>query len=274
MPSFEVSAGGPGFDDLCHSTYEGRDLLDWDYMASINKFFFRPFKSMDGAVLRCDLAARGADLAATVDSAELQAAGVSAKAADELAGLAAGIQRRGATWNARRATVPAKYRDVTNLALLSLAKTSLKGYTALDAWDHDCYPHQQTLRDIQYMDAALAALAADPVEPEAAAEALVSVGSNWLGTVFSSSVYLYDLTRHDPDYYRVTWGGLGKQVAQFDMSPVLAKIGAGYFSGAAAKVQKMRDAGALDLRMRVNAVNDTGEIVDLSLRFLNGLLKP
>jgi hypothetical protein len=36
----------------------------------------------------------------------------------------------------------------------------------------------------------------------------------------------------------------------------------------------MRDADALDLRLRVNAMNDTGEIVDLSLRCLNGLPKP
>lgn len=70
----------------------------------------------------------------------------------------------------------------------------------------NCYPHQQTLWDIQNMDAALAALAADPVDPAAAAEAVTAVSANWLGTVFRPSVYLYDLTRHDPDDYRVTSG--------------------------------------------------------------------
>ena len=141
-------------------------------------------------------------------------------------------------------------RKSADLTLLQAAETSLVGYTALHTWDVNCYPHQQTLWDIQNMDAALAALAADPVDP-AAAEAVTAVSANWLGTVFSPSVYLYDLTRHDPDDYRVTWGALGKQVGQFDMTPVLARIKAGDYAGAAARVQKMRDADVLSLRMRV-----------------------
>ena len=30
VPSFEVSAGGPGYDLLYHSTYENQDMVDWD----------------------------------------------------------------------------------------------------------------------------------------------------------------------------------------------------------------------------------------------------
>jgi N-acetylated-alpha-linked acidic dipeptidase len=273
VPSFEVSAGGDQYDLMYHSTYEVASELDWDYMASIDKFFFRLFKTMDHGVLPYDFAARGADLKATVDSGDLQAAGVSAKAADELAGLAKAIEKRGATWNARRAKVPAKYRNGFNQALLELARQSLIGYQALDAWDYSCYPHQQTMWDIENMDAALVHLRHDPLEADQAIEDLTSVGVNWYASVFSPSVVNYDLTRHDPDYNRVTWGALGKQINHFDMAPVWTLINGGQYDKAIAKVQKMRDADALDLRMRVNGMNNTGEIVDLSLRFLNGLAK-
>jgi len=271
VPSFEVSAGGANYDLMYHSTYEVQSLLDWDYMANIDKFFYRLFKNMDHGVLPYDFAARGADLKAAVDPDELQAAGVSAKAANHLAALAAGIEKRGSVWNSRRAKMPAKYRTTFNQGLLEMARQSLIGYQALDAWDYTCYPHQQTMWDIEYMDSALAHLRADPVEADAAIQDLTSVGVNWYASVFSPSCVNYDLTRHDPDYYRVTWGALGKQINHFDMAPVWALIHAGQYDKAIAKVQKMRDADALDLRMRVNGMNQTGEILDLSLRFLIGL---
>jgi hypothetical protein len=198
---------------------------------------------------------------------------VTTKAAERLTDLAASIEMQGLSWNASKGSLRAANRKRADLTLLQAAKTSLVGYTALDAWDVNIYPHQQTLWDIQYMDAALGALAADPVDPAAAAEAVTAVGANWLGTVFSPSVYLYDLTRHDPDYYRVTWGALGKQVDQFDMSPVLAKIGDGDYAGAAAKVQKMRDADALSLRMRVNRMIAVSASLSQDLTHLNWLTR-
>ena len=273
VPSFEVSAGGDKYDLMYHSTYEVPSELDWDYMASIDKFFFRLFKNMDHGVLPYDFAARGADLKAAVDADELVAAGVSAKAANELTTHATRIARLGAIWNARRPHLRVKYRGVDNRALLELVKQSLVGYQALDAWDANCYPHQQTMWDVEYMDAALAHLQADPVEADAAIEDLSSVGVNWYATLFSPSVVNYDLTRHDPDYSRVAWGAMGKQINHFDMAPVWTLIGDGQYAKAIAKVQKMRDADALDLRMRVNGMNETSGIVELSLRFLNGLAR-
>lgn len=166
-------------------------------------------------------------------------------------GLAASIEKKGAVWNAHKGSLRKANRKSADLTLVQAAETSLVGYTALDAWDVNCYPHQQTLWDIQNMDAALAALAADPVDPAAAAEAVTAVSANWLGTVFSPSVYLYDLTRHDPDYYRVTWGALGRQVDQFDMTPVTAWIGDGQYDRAIAKIEQMRGVDTGDLGTRV-----------------------
>jgi hypothetical protein len=250
-----------------------QDLLDWDYMADINKFFFRLFKNMDNAVLPYDFEARGRDFSNTLSVDDLTTAGVTAKDAERITGLAASIEMQGLSWNATKGSLRPADRKRADLTLLQAAETSLVGYTALDAWDGNIYPHQQTLWDIQSMDAALAALTADPVDPAAAAEAVTAVGANWLGTLFSPSVYLYDLTRHDPDYYRVTWGALGKQVDQFDMSPVLAKIAAGDYAGAAAKVQKMRDADALSLSMRVNRLIAASASLERDLTHLRSLTR-
>ncbi|MCX6364181.1 MAG: hypothetical protein NTW58_08445, partial [Actinobacteria bacterium] len=60
---------------------------------------------------------------------------------------------------------------------------------------------------------------------------------------------------------------------QFDMSPVLAKIAAGDYAGAAATVQKMRDADSLSLRMRVNNMLEVGALLGQELSYLNWLTK-
>jgi len=273
VPSFEVSAGGEDYDLMYHSTYEVASELDWDYMASIDKFFFALLKSMDRGVLPYDFAARGADLAATLDPAELEADGVSAGDAEKLARLAATTEKRGTKWNALRDKVKRAQRTGANKRLLSAAKKSLKGYQALDAWDYSCYPHQQTMWDIEYMDAALANLQAHPVEADAAIENLSAVGVNWYATLFSPSIVNSDLTRHDPDYYRVTWGALGKQINHFDMSPVWKLIEDGQYDKAIAKVQSRRDADVLDLRMRRNRMISTGQQLNSSLKGLNRLVK-
>ncbi len=162
-------------------------------------------------------------------------------------------------------------RATANDYLLRGAKTSLKGYQALDAWDYSCYPHQQTMWDIEYMDAALAHLQADPVEADAAIEDLGSVGINWYNSLFTPSVVDYELTRHDPDYYRVTWGAMGKQIDQFQMAPVWALIGDGQYDKAIAKVQKFRNADALDLQMRVQNMTTVTQKVNDRLDQLNKL---
>ncbi|MCX6363264.1 MAG: M28 family peptidase, partial [Actinobacteria bacterium] len=125
VPSFEVSAGGPGYDDMYHSTYEVQSLLDWDYMAGINKFFFRLFKSMDGAVLPYDFAARGADLQSTIDVGALTAAGVSSADARSMARVAAAVTAKGAAWNKAKDKVSKPNRGNADYTLLQAAEISL-----------------------------------------------------------------------------------------------------------------------------------------------------
>jgi hypothetical protein len=271
VPSFEISAGGERYDEMYHSTYEVASELDWDYMAEIDKFFFRLFKSMDRGTLWYDFGARGKDLASSIDPDELVAAGVDGNSAAVLAAQAARLQRKGDKWSTGHWYVKRSAVATANELSLRAAKRSLKGYQALDAWDYSCYPHQQTMWDIEYMDSAIAKLQADPVDAAGASEDLAGVGINWYATLFSPSVVNWDLTRHDPDYYRVTWGSMGKQVNHFDMSPVWALIEAGQYDKAIARLQKMRAADAIDLQSRVDGMIDTTTAVLSTLDKLNRL---
>ena len=41
VPSFEISAGGPDYGDMYHSTYEAYDKVDWGMTANMTKLFMR-----------------------------------------------------------------------------------------------------------------------------------------------------------------------------------------------------------------------------------------
>ena len=233
VPSFEISAGGPDYDDLYHSTYENQDMVDWDLTAKMSKLFMRLNRFSDSKQLPYDFVGRADDLANEHFSAdELAGAGAvdrthrprSSKAIKRFRNVSA---KFGASADGRSPTGAARRRATPPCS--RAAKKALKGMTALDAWDYTAYPHEQTMWDNEYMIAALDALSADPVRPAEAIEALTNVGLNWNGVVFSPSVYRYDLTRHDPDYSRVTWGKLGKLITYFDMTPVMAQIEAGQY---------------------------------------------
>jgi hypothetical protein len=253
VPSFEVSAGGPGYGEKYHSTYENQDVVDWELTAKMSKLFMRLNRFIDKKQLPYDFVGRADDLVHDHFAAdELTAAGVSASRVDALEKAVAAFRKTSAKFGASKAAIlgvrgPAQ----RNRAMLAAARKVLKGMTALDAWDYTAYPHEQTLWDVQYIDAALEALRADPVDPAAAIEALTNVGINWNGVVFSPSVYRYDLTRHDPDYERVTWGALGKLINYFDMTPVMAWVEDGKYDKAIATLETMRATDSRDLGIRV-----------------------
>ncbi len=261
VPSFEISAGGPAYGEMYHSTYENQDKVDWGLTAKISKLFLRLNRFTDHKQLPYDLAGRADDLLNDhFSSDELTACGVSAARAAALETAAMRFRAAAKKIGASAAAIDGSRGPARrNPAMLAAAKKVLKGMTALDAWDYTAYPHEQTMWDVEYMDAALAALQSDPVDPDAAIEALTNVGLNWNGVVFSPSVYRYDLTRHDPDYDRITWGKLGKLINYFDMTPVIAAIGDGQYERAAAAVQSMRDADAGDLSSRVAAMTKAFE---------------
>ncbi len=156
-----------------------------------------------------------------------------------------------ACFSAAAITGPKRGPASRNPVMLRVAKKVVKGMTALDAWDYTAYPHEQAMWDNEYLAAALAALDEDPVDTDAAIDALTNVGINVNGVLFSPSVHRYDLTRHDPDYYRVTWGKLGKLGNYFDTTPVMAKVEAGRYDQAQTQIRAMLRANIHDLDNRV-----------------------
>lgn len=271
VPSFEISAGGPGFDDLYHSTYEAYDKVDWDMTANMSKLFMRLNQFTDNKKqLPYDFAGRAADLRAHFDPDELEAAGLIGGPVDGLDAAITRFTKVSKRFGASAASITGTRGPASrNATMLKVARKVVKGMTALDAWDYTAYPHEQTMWDNEYMMAAWHALDADPADPDAAVEALTSVGINWNGVVFSPSVYRYDLTRHDPDYEHITWGKLGKLINYFDMTPVMAKIRAGKYDQAMSSIYGMYSANLYDLRQRVQnmakTLNDASDMMDRAM---------
>lgn len=243
---------------MYHSTYEAYDKVDWTLTADMSKLFMRLNRFTDRKQLPYDFVGRADDLREHADPDEMTAAGVSASNVAALDKAITRFRKLSAQFGASSTAIAGSRGPASrNTTMLQVAKKIEKGLTALDAWDYTAYPHEQTMWDNESMQTALAALAADPVDPDGAIEALTNVGINWNGVVFSPSVYRYDLTRHDPDYDRITWGGLGKLINYFDMTPVMAQIKAGKYGQAAAAVRAMYDANVYDLNVRVQDMTKT-----------------
>jgi len=256
VPSFEISAGGPDYGEMYHSTYEAYDKVDWDLTANMSKLFLRLNRFTDSRQLPYDFVGRADDLREHFDPDELEAAGVTGRSVAALDKAITRFRGVSARFGASAASItgPSRGSARRNATMLRTAKTVVKGMTALDAWDYTAYPHEQTMWDNEYLAAALAALDENPVSVEGALEALTNVGINWNGVVFSPSVYRYDLTRHDPDYERITWGALGKLINYFDTTPVMARIEADRYDEAKARIQAMWSTNAYDLERRVSAM--------------------
>ena len=123
--------------------------------------------------------------------------------------------------------------------------------TALTPWDATIYPHQQVMWDVEGMNAAIAALQADPVDTDAAYGALTGTYLTWYGINFSYPVFLKELTRHDPGYYRINWGGQGHLPKPVDVMPEWGLIGAGDYAGAISGLEAERDYYLSDLNVRL-----------------------
>ncbi|HQF53065.1 MAG TPA: M20/M25/M40 family metallo-hydrolase [Thermoleophilia bacterium] len=253
VPSFEISAGGPDYGEMYHSTYENQDVVDWEMTANMTKLFMRLHRFTDARQLPYDFVGRADDLRDHFDPDELAEAGLTGRSVKALDAAITRFRAASRTFGASAAAITGPKRGPAsrNPVMLRVAKKVVKGMTALDAWDYTAYPHEQAMWDNEYLAAALAALDEDPVDTDAAIDALTNVGINVNGVLFSPSVHRYDLTRHDPDYYRVTWGKLGKLGNYFDTTPVMAKVEAGRYDQAQTQIRAMLRANIHDLDNRV-----------------------
>ena len=235
-----------------HTDYDAIGLMDYEYMAKINKFVFAIVKQFDRGLIPYDIAARAADLDDNVDGAALVAAGADADVVAALEAKIAQFKQRADAYQARAAKIPARRQAVANVRLMNVEKRLNKAFTALDAWDTTVYPHAQVQLDLEYLGAAVAALTADPVDAAAASDALEGVGITFNGLSFSYENYLMQLAMHEPGWSGgLFWGAQGHLSPYLDVIPALDKVDAGKYAAAAAGLAVMQDAEVDELNTRL-----------------------
>jgi hypothetical protein len=260
VPSIYVRARTPEYGSKWyHTNYDTLDLMDYEYMGSINKLVWGIVKKFDKGLLPYDLSARAADVADNVDADALKEAGAAAAKVDRLEAAVARFASRAAAYHKRAAKIPAGRRAAANRKLMAVEKTLNKGFTALDAWDDTVYPHAQVQWDLEQLNAALAGLAAGPVDADGAIESLTAVGiTDPYGLDFGHENYQMQLEMHRPGWSGgLFWGAQGQLSPYLDVLPAIWKIQNGVYAGAAASLMVMRDAQVMELDKRLDRMSAT-----------------
>jgi hypothetical protein len=268
VPSIYVRARTPEYGSKWyHTDYDTLDLMDYEYMGKINKLVWGVVKKFDKGLLPYDLTARAADMADNVDADALKTAGANTAKVDRLAAALTRFTSRAAALKARAAKIPVSSRAVANRRLMAVEKLINKGFTALDAWDDTVYPHAQVQWDLEQIDAALAALSAEPVDDDAALEALKAIGiTDPYGLDFGYENYLLQLEMHKPGWAGgLFWGAQGQLSPYLDVIPVMQKLDDGNSAGAIASLTVMRDAEIMELNKRLDRMSATLDKVNAAL---------
>ena len=250
-----------------HTNFDTIDLMDYDYLAGINKLVFGIAKQFDRGLLPYDLTARAADLDDNVDGAALKADGASAAKVDRLEAAIARFANRAAALKARSAHIPAYRRAAANDLLMQVEKRINKAFTALDVWDTTAYPHAQVQWDLEQLNAALAGLAAAPVDDAAVLDSLKGVGITAPYALdFSYENYLMQLATHQPGWQGgLFWGAQGHLSPYLDVVPTMQKVDDGNYAAASASLSVMRTS-------EVNQLNDRLDAMSRALEGVNAVL--
>ena len=107
----------------------------------------------------------------------------------------------------------------TNQALLAIEKSLNSNLTALDVWDDTIYPFQQSMTDLEAMQAAVDALEKTPIAYRDAVDALGGVNCAWYGLYFSYPVYYTNLLQRQPGYVHANMADLGRMAMFVDVIP-------------------------------------------------------
>ncbi len=269
IPGFSFATTNPTYSSLYHTQYDNIDLLDYGYMAKIAKFVFRTQRALDCGLLPYDLPARAASLSDSVDGDALKAAGADPALVDDLVCRVAAFSAAADTYEANKdcITKPTKIQRANN-KLLKIVRMVHDEFIALDAWDYTTYPHEQVLWDLEQMNAVLAELEKDPVDPDAAATPIWDISQMYYGLMFSYEAFVDDQQRHDPSYDRVRWGGQGQLAPYHDLVAEYDQIYAGDYAGAAASLAAVRDAQVELLNERLAQMIKTLKKVNPKVRAL------
>lgn len=280
VPALVMEAGGANYDQIYHSTYETKALVDYAYLGKIAKFTYQLTTHANAGLLPYRLHAQADGLRAAVSRAELLAAG--ADPATVNAAINALVSYHDATvaYEKRKATIPASHRATVNTGLFDVENYWNTHLTGLDIWDYQAYPFQQTLWDIEALNAALTALRADPVKKDAALDALSSVALTYNGMTFGETVYADDLVRHLPDYPLITWGGQIDTPWHVDILAQVDQVKSGDYATAITGLTAVRDAEitGIDIRgysgpVHINGLNQRLVDVSAALNHMTPIVK-
>jgi len=253
IPSVKFDATTSEYEALYHSDFETQDIVDWPYLAKIAKFAFRAAGEMDDGLLPYSLKARADDLSAALKNDDLAAAGADPEVVSRLSSAASAFGTAAAAFDTHAGSIPADRIEEVNAGLLAVEKALNSAFTALSPADDDItvYPHQAVLRDARGIDAALAALTLSKPDPAAALKALSETYLTRLGIDFSYPVYLRHISRLDPGFDRINWGGQGHLPKPLDVMPQYRKIQAGDHAGARTDLEAKRQFLLIELNERL-----------------------
>jgi Iap family predicted aminopeptidase len=270
VPAITVEASTPYYEShWYHTQYDNVSAMDWGYLAKINKVVFRMQRQLNTGLLPYDLKGRADDLAATVDADELIAAGadptLAARLSDDVAAFVAASQ----AFETRKGSIRASTYSRVNKTLLGVEKAIDGNFTALDAWDLTIYPHQQVLWNIEYIDAAIAALDQEPADTAAALDAVTSVDRNWIAVNFGRFAVDYNLGLFDPSSARLCFGELAHLSPVIDLTQQYHQIEAGQVTGPLATLKAARSSQVPELNERLTKMTQVLETVTPDIKRLH-----
>ena len=253
---FAATKGSVGYTDpIYHTNYMKPNLIEWPYLAKICKVIQRLQLRFNNGLAPYDFATRADDLAGAVQPADLKAAGCDAGTVDALQTAIGEFQTAAAAFEARRASIPTGNAAADNESMRPIEKSIGTGFTALDAWDSQVYPHEQVLADVQNLQAAVADLQQTTPDTDDALTSLSNVALTGYGLVLSHAVYAADLQRRAPDYFRADWGSQGHLIDYLDVMPEYNDIAAGTWGpGTITSLQAMAASDVTDLNARLSAM--------------------
>lgn len=257
IPGIRFGTSNALYRSLYHTQYDNMDLISYDYLAKIAKFIFRTQRALDTGLLPYDFDKRADTLSASVDGDELLEAGADPAAVARLVDGVDAFADAAATYMAAADAGDVAGTKAVNKKLLAAVTQIHDDFTALDAWDLTRYPHQQLLWDTQLLNASIAALQDDPVDPDAAAGPLWDVGQMYYGLMFSYEAFVQDQARHDPSHPRINWGAQGQLAPYLDLVAEYDMIYDGEYAAALASLTSVRDSELVLLNERLAQMADT-----------------
>ncbi len=202
-----------------HTQYDGRRMLDWGFFKKNIKFNAELARSIDRGVLPYSLSTQSDALLKASTDLGFRAADVDASTKAAYVGSVRSLANAARKYDARRDNVKAAAVASTNQALLALEKSLNANLTALNVWDETIYPFQQSMTDLEAMQAALDALEKTPIAYRDAIEALGGVNCAWYGLYFSYPVYYTNLLQRQPGYVHANMADLGQMAMFVDVIP-------------------------------------------------------